>query len=319
MLMWMSLAAATDVWVGGGVVSGVAVYGAATDGAGDPVTETAVTLPLSQAEVDLRVKSGIVFVRVDADVHLDLAQDPVLPAFPVPPEYAMIELQPGDWRLQLGVVNPEFGLQGWDEWDNYLPEYSLAWAAQPSQVVGVEPGYLLGGGATKVYAYGGFDPGWAEGWATLVDAPIFGAGIASELDFFSTWSGFFAYPTLDYYGAVVALEVYPADLLWVTLDGLAGAGEGKPVVGGQLVVNVLPEAVVNPVARAELMYDPGAWATGSAVGGGLGVNVWATDWLYVGAEGRFRVIEKVKEPAAILLIGVHRPDPPDGEAAYGEE
>lgn len=319
MLLWISAALAADVWVGGGVLSGGVLYGASTDGDGDKVADTQVTLPLSQAEVDFRLKSGMVFVRVDADVHLDINQDPAIPVAPLPPEYAMVELQPGDWRIQAGVVNPEFGLQEWDEWDNYLPEYSFGWAAQPGQVVGVEPGYLLGDGSTKVFAYGGLDLAWAGSWGALPDAPIFGAGVASELDSFGTWSGVFAYPTLDYYGAVAAFEVYPAGALWLTLDGIAGSSGGSPLVGGQLVANVLPEATVNPVARVEAMWDPEFAVTGSGVGAGLGVNVWAHDWLYASAEGRFRVVDRIKQPAVIVLVGVHRPDPDDGEAAYADE
>lgn len=306
MLLLVTIAAAADVWVGGGALTGVTV------------TEGGVDLPLSQAELDFRLANDILFVRIDADVHLDLSQDPAIPVQPLPPEYAMVEFGRERYRLQVGVLNPEFGLQEWDEWDNYLPSYSYGWSWQPSQVVGAEPGVVFDDG-TKVFVYGGLDLGWSGGWATLPDAPVVGAGIASEQDAIGTWSGVFAYPTLDYYGAIAAVEVYPADPLWLTLDAIGGVAEGEPFVGGQLVANLFPEAVVNPVARVETMYDPSLWYTGSMVGGSVGVNVRPHEWVYVGVEGQFRVVEGVQAPAAVALVGVRRPEPDDDQAAYGDE
>ena len=226
--------ASPDVWLGAGVTSGVGYDSA-----------NGVAPLLSQAEVDLQADWDEVMIRVDLDVHV-YPNDPLGPLpLPVPPEAAYLQLgKSAGPYAQLGVVTANYGVEMWDERDNYIVTYATSWGASNSQLIGAIPGYRMDDG-TELFAFGGYDLGWF--------APTFGLCVATGQDAFSTWTGAFMLPT--YGGAVgvyTANEVYPLDALWLTLQ-LNGGYAGNGVVwGGPLfIANVFPEAIVGGALRAD--------------------------------------------------------------------
>lgn len=302
-MLWLcAVGWAADVWVGGGASGGITV---------DPA---GVSFPLAQGEVDFRVATDLLYFQLDADLHID-PNVPGVARYPTPPEWASLQIGRETYHLKVGVNNPAIGVQAWDEWDNYLPTYSQSWQFQPSQIVGLEPGMTLSDGS-EVFVWGGFDLGW--------NAPNVGGGYASEQDAWSTWSGVYAYPSLDcgtgtsgtYLGAVGAFEVYPADALWLTADGTGGMACGSGFASGQLIVNVLPEAIVAPAARVEATYDPDAFLTGNNWAVSVGARSFPVDWLYVAVEGKAMFVGPTMTPSATLMVGARRPEPEGGSAAY---
>ncbi len=305
-MLWLcGIGLAADVWVGGGVSGGVTF---------DPA---GLSYPPAQAEIDLRVATDLLYLQVDADVHFDL-NVPGVAAYPLPPEWASLQIGRETYHLKVGVNNPAIGVQAWDEWDNYLPTVSQSWAFQPAQIVGLEPGMTFEDGG-EVFVWGGYDLAWF--------APNVGAGYASEQDAWSTWSGVYAYPTLDcgtatpgtYVGAVGAFEVYPSDALWLTVDGTGGLACGTQFVSGQLIVNVVPEAIVAPAARIEATYDPDAFGTGNNWAVSVGARSFPVDWLWVAVEGKAMFVGDTMTPSVTLMVGARRPEPEGGSAVYEEE
>ena len=267
----------------------------------------------TQVELDVQAAKGPLWFRLDLDVHVDpnLPREGSFYVAPVPPEEAFVQIGRRHLFLKAGVSNPSMGLQEWDAWANYLPAYSTTWAVQPGQVLGGNGGWRTSGG-TVLGVYGGQDLGWG--------APIVGAYVASEQDAFSTWSGVAAWPTMGYYAAFPSVELYPADWLWVDVDGAVGLVKGAGFGGGQLVLNFFPESEPNPVIRLEKLVDPkGALRNDEDIGLDLpdtafavGMNVNPADWLRLSAEGRVEWYRGAVESSGIFYIGVHPTEEPDG-------
>lgn len=309
LLVFPAMAADVDTWFGGGVSLGA--Y-ATPDAAG-----TFASTTVSQAEADARFATGVVYGRLDLDVHMD----PASPAWDgqVPLEWAMLQVSPGTWFVRAGVTNPNIGLEDWDDWVNYLPTTSVLFdGASPGRLGGGEVGWTFSDGG-QAFVFGGWDMDWA--------APSFGGGYASEQDAWSTWSGLVAQPTLDFgtgtpglYGFFGALEIYPADALWLTLDGGGGVMGGSPFAGAQLIANVLPEAVVQPVARVEGVFDPDDMMGAPVATASVGARVQPLDWLRVAVEGKYSVDPATENGlGAFLTLDVWRPEPPPYAAVEEDE
>lgn len=306
------LAGDPAVWVGG---AGSAQLGYQKSGlAGTEV----------QAELDARVEQGPFYFRADLDftLGLDGGAHPVM----FPPEWLMIQYSPGAVRLRAGVVNPNIGLEDWDPWNNYLPTFSILFnGASPGRVLGGEVAYQVGN--AEVFAFGGADMDFVASDVFIPElTPIAGLGVWAEGESLATWSGLALYPTESYYGAFAAVEYYPLDQLWVSLDGGLGLSAGEPFAGAQLVVNVMPEAVVAPVARVEGVYDPGGVALGGADAGvakgtfSLGARLQALASLSVMAEGKLTLWGSgLVDPGVFIRVTGFRPEPPTYTALTPEE
>jgi hypothetical protein len=235
-------AAAQDMWMGGQVGTGLQY-----------VQGVGVGTVLSQVEADFRYATGDWFFRIDLDYHFD----PIFfgeglndgyqigPHYPLPPEYAVVQWKPGKFFLRGGVTNPDFGLQEWDEKDNYLPTYTNGWVWANGQNLGIEPGLRFDDG-TDLFAFAGYDMAWLT--------PGFGAGVQTEQDWFGTWSGFFVLPWYGYAAIYAANELYPSDALWLSLEINAGIAAGDPLIGGQFVANLFPDASYGGAVRGEMKF-----------------------------------------------------------------
>ncbi len=284
-----------EAWVGAGLTTGAVIDG---DGVG--------AYPTSQLEVNARMGAGQVMGRLDLDVHFDPIEAAEGPALPYPPEVAFVQLGRTHGRVRLGVTAPNFGLQEWDERDNYLPSFSTGWALQNGQNVGIEPGWAFDDG-TEVFAFGGWDLAWAT--------PSAGAGVATEQESWGTWTGAFVMPDLDYTALFTANEVYPHDLLWLTVELDGGVVAKDWFAGGQLVANLAPESIVGGAVRFDVHH-----AT-SGVEAALGVPVppfvataaaraRPNDWLLVALSGSLAVERGGGlAPGALLLVDLHVPEP----------
>ncbi len=289
--------AGPDVWLGAGVTSGVGYD-----------TVNGVAPLLSQAEVNLQADWEEVVVRVDLDVHV-YPDDPLAPLpLPVPPEAAYVQLgtSAGPYA-QVGVVTQNIAIEMWDERDNYMVTYSTGWGASNSQLIGAIPGFRFEDG-TEVFLAGGYDLGWF--------APSIGAGVATEQDVFSTWSGAFLLPT---YGGAFAFysanEVYPLDALWLTLQLEGGhAGEGVFWGGPLFIASLFPEAVVGGAVRAEAILFGASEAEAllevpmPPLALSAAVHVWPTDWLYIAGEGKLTMTGGASIPSVALLVDLHVPE-----------
>ncbi|MEQ1501441.1 MAG: hypothetical protein ABMB14_04380 [Myxococcota bacterium] len=232
-----ALAAETEGWVGGHVTTGLQVD-----------QDQGVGTILSQVELDARAETSGVYFRLDLDYHFDPlffsadnSEYQLGPHYPLPPEVALVQF--GDkYHLRAGVVNPNFGLQGWDEKETYLPTYTYSFALTNGQILGIEPGITFDDG-TGLFVFGGYDMGF--------QVPDVGFGVSTEQDAFGTWSGVFWLPTEDYVLLLSANEVYPADWLWLTLEIDAGLASGGGIAGGELVASLWPESIVGGALRVE--------------------------------------------------------------------
>ena len=290
-------------WFGAGATSGVSF------------SPDAVAPILSQAEVDARFEWPDVFVRIDLDVHFypDAIGDG--PALPYPPEYALVQFG-HDKRLRLGVVNPAIGLQGWDERVNYLPTYSTSWSYANGQILGAEPGLVLGDG-TELFVFGGYDLSWLT--------PNVGLGVATEQDAYSTWTGVFCLPVYTdtpYIALFSDHEVYPLDALWLDLEIDAGFVDGQIFGGPTFVADILPESMVGFAVRGEHNFNidaaeaidlPGLDASTASVA----VRVDPTPWSHFAVEGKAAFPQDGGDmvPSATLLLDVHVPEPDDDYSA----
>ena len=81
-----------------------------------------------------------------------------------------------------------------------------------------------------------------------------GTGVQTEQDFFGTWSGFFVLPWYGYAALYAANEIYPADALWLSLEINAGIPAGDPLIGGQFVANLFPDASYGGAVRGEMQF-----------------------------------------------------------------
>ncbi len=312
--LWASPAFALDTFVGGAASGGVTVGGDGSGGIG-------VAPTIAQAEIDGRLATPDVYVRVDLDVHVDPANLGDGLAAPVPPEWAMVQFGRQQYHVRLGVTNPNIGLQQWDEWQNYLPSYSIMWGAQPSQILGVEPGIDFDSGLS-VFAYGGYDLGWGglsvvpgTGLMTNSRGLTAGAGFSLSSDGYYAALSAAAYPIagFDYYAAFGTFELYPMDQLTLSLDGGAGLMGGAPFAGAQLQVIGLPGTIVSPVARFELAHggglegELGALPTATA---SLGAKVAPCEFATLQVEGKGSFYATGgPQLMAEVLVSVFRPEP----------
>lgn len=307
LLLPAAFAADLDFWYGG-ALSSVSGY------QGSPYT-------MLQAEGDIRLGYGALFAAIDLDYHFDPfltdAQGNITPISPTyPPEAAYVQLGRKTWFVRAGVQSPAIGLEGWDEWNNYLPTFSLMFDnAYMGRMLGGSVGRYLDDG-TELSLFGGVDLDYAYPGYT----PIAGASIATEQDSFSTWSGVIAYPADDQYMGVLALELYPADFLSVAIDGGGGVGGESPFAGGELVVALLPEFVVHPAVRGEYVWDPDGYLGAPMASAGVGAKVDCADWMQVGVEGKMMFGSGDPVPGGFAQVTFFRPED-DAPSAFdgGEE
>lgn len=315
-MLWWSLAMAwceePELWIGAGATTGVVVSG---DGVG--------AAP-SQLEANLRVGWEDVYLRVDADLHVDpnaYFRDDGSDAMPIPfaPEWAMLQIGRKTWYGRLGVTNPNFGLFDWDERRNYLPTFNTMFGPTNGQNLGAEFGRFFDDGAGEVYVYGGYDLAWL--------APGAGAGVAWEGDSFATWSGFTYFPGMRYGVGVAAMEVYPTDWLWLSAEPGFGMVEDKAFGGGQVVATLFGDAPLSGSLRADAVAG-GAPAEDlleisiPPLQLGAGLKYRPNDWLTIMGEANAVWSHGGGRPgvAGTLLLDVHVPEP-DGpyEAALAVE
>ena len=133
----------------------------------------------TQVEGDVRFEKDDLYLRADVDVTLDTLGG-VTPTM-YPPEWAMVQYAPGSLRLRLSVTSPNFNVEDWDAWNNYLPTFSVMFnGASPGRLLGGQVGWALDD-ATEVFAYGGLDLDYctlADPECAFADAPpIAGLGI----------------------------------------------------------------------------------------------------------------------------------------------
>lgn len=266
----------------------------------------------SQVEADGRLRYGAVSARVDLDLHLDPAAPGVV-VRPYAPEWAAIQVGQGRYRLRGGVINPMISLEDWDEWDNYLPTYSLLFSgASLGRVRGGEAEVAFDDG-TAVFVFAGQDLDFGVAPPPLV----VGAGVSSEQDAFGTWSGVAAYPTEGWYAGYGSVEVYPHDQLSVALDTSFGTSAGAPFFTGQLVLNALPEAAVQPVARVESLWDPQGAVLDAQDGlkrytASLGARWAPADPVLLSLEAKLDALGPTPVPGIFLGVSLFRGEPEDG-------
>ncbi|MGK3988945.1 hypothetical protein WME99_38230 [Sorangium sp. So ce136] len=287
----------------------------------------------AQAEVGLRIASDSLYFRLDLDMQA--ASAPLgLPAFGLPafvypewslpapelkigpPEWAMLQIGREDYHLRLGVITHAIGIEDWDNWVNYFPTFSTMISTVPGRMLGVEPGLVLGEGY-EVNVFGGLD--------LDVNAPTFGAGLTTMQALWSTWSGVAFYPTIDFYSAVVALELYPAEALTVSIDGSvglvglpdeAGATKLKPWVGGEFIANILPKVAIHPLVRVQGLHEPGGalsaflFAPQPSLSASAGLTYAPFDELKISLEGKASRVEDDILPGLFALVALRRPEPP---------
>lgn len=291
------VALAGETWIGGGVGAAAGVFPGFQD-------------INAQVELDARFEAGRVFGRFDVDFNTYYVAGET--SFLLPPEWAMIQVGREGPFARAGVFNPNIGLEDWDIRNNYLPSFSQMFNyASAGRVLGGELGFHFGDGS-EVAAFVGSDMDWDD-YDISSPTLITGAWVSAEKDLFSTWSGVVLYPMDSYYGLFAAIEVYPHDLVWVTLDGGVGFSESSPYAGGQLVVNVLPEAIVTPVARGEAFYDPDdALGLGLKGTASVGARSYPNDWLTLQVEGKALFGDDTNpgvHPGVYVSAWAHRADP----------
>lgn len=299
--MWLLVGAASaaDFWIGGGLAAGIAYE----EGAVAPMATSTV----SQVELDVTMDADRITGAAEIDVHLDPAALGWNDQIPVEALWVRFDGEQG--YVLGGVSSPNIGLEGWDDWENYLPSTSATFDnVSAGRVLGVEVGRDLDEGGT-VFGFGGMDLDWSAPFEDYWE-PTAGVGYASEQDGWGTWSGVCMRPKSEHYGLFAAIEVYPSDLFSVAIDGTASLLDTQPFVAGQLVVNVLPDTLVTPVARVEGIYDPtDAAGVGYDMSASLGARVQPVDWGRANVEAKVYVGDDGASPAAYLTIDIFRPEP----------
>jgi hypothetical protein len=310
MFPWLAAAAAraADVWLGGALSPGVEANG------------DVVTVPM-QAEGDVRAEWDHVYVRLDADVHLQPVDNQEVVEQPYPVEWAMVQIGAGEdpYRLRLGLTNPNVMIEDRDAWNNALPTFSLMFDA-------ASPGRLLGGEAvlhrpdgTEIFAWGGLDLdfyGYPPVSNDTVVVPTIGAGVSTEQDAFGTATGVAWWPSDAFGGLFGCLELYPLDPVWFTFDGSVGLSGDAPFAGGAFLVQVFPDAFASGVVRVEGVIDPDDAALGGAFDGVLdgtasvGTRVRPVPALLFQLELKALVQGGEISPGVAALATLHRPEPP---------
>jgi hypothetical protein len=165
-----------------------------------------------------------------------------------------------------------------------------------------------------LFAFGGWDLDWAS-WGG-------GVGVATLQDAYSTWSGIVLYPEFAGGGcpdgegacfnafAQLAFEFYPATPLWVAIEAYPGIKGGSFYTGTQLVANILPEAVVNPYVRGEILIDPDevTGAPGHSVSIGGRSDLLEFIRVMLEAKAAFPTGGDA-DLGVVLTLAVHRPEP----------
>lgn len=309
-----------ETFVGGNVITG-AQYVQGPSGA----EGTGVGTIQSQVEFDLRLATGPLFVRLDLDYHVDPwffgkenADYTLVPGYPLPPEFAFVQLG-HKYHVRMGVTSPNFGMQVWDEKDNYLPTFSSGWTVQNGQCLGLEAGMYLGDDtATEVFAFGGYDMAWF--------APVFGAGVSSAQDMWGTWTGLFVLPTYPYAMFHTGNEVYPLDAMYVSTELNVGYADGDIIGGGQIVLDILPESVVGFDVRADKQFFTDKAATllevdvpSFALSGAVRVD--PVDFFHVALEGKQTWPRGGGDPffTGTLLLSAQVPGEPSSPYVVSEE
>jgi hypothetical protein len=250
----------------------------------------------SQLEADGRLRYGWLSARLDLDLHVDPFAPSVI-VRPYAPEWASLQIGQDRARLRAGVVNPAISLEDWDEWDNYLPTFSLLFTgASLGRIRGAEAELSLEDG-TALFVFAGQDLDFG------VQPPPFvvGAGIATEQEAFGTWSGVAAYPSEAYYAAYGSVELYPHDQLSVAVDTSLGLSAGAPFFTGQLVLNALPEAAV-------LVAEPGLRRATASVG----ARYAPADPVLISLEAKLDALGSAPVPGIFLGLSLFRSEPDDG-------
>lgn len=296
MLLLVGAALAADVWIGGGASAGVAYEG----GAIAPMATSTV----SQVELDATLDADRLSAAAEIDVHID----PAAPAWDdqIPVEALWVQYTGENGYFKAGISTPDIGLEGWDDWENYLPSLSATFdGAAVGRVLGVELGKPLDEGG-QVFVFGGADLDWSSPYEGAWE-PTGGIGYSSEQEAWATWSGVYMRPGLEQYGLLAAIEIYPHEKVWVSVDGTASLLDTAPFVSGQLVVNILPDTLVTPVVRVEGIYDPkDAVGAGYDMSASVGARVQPVDWARVNLEGKAYVGGGTVSPAAYLTLDVFR-------------
>lgn len=262
----------------------------------------------SQVELDVWGGNPTVGFALDLDYHIDPywfggdnSEFTLSPHYPLPPEAAYIRLG-RTTQAQIGVVNPNLGIQEWDEHLNYLGTFSNSWALTNGQIAGAQVVHPVGD--THIFAFGGYDMAWLAAGG--------GVGVYHEGDAFGTWTGLVYEPGWDYALLLSANEFYPADALWVVVELDAGMAGGGSFGGGQIIANVRPEAAVGGALRVdhqrmspEAIDAMGAAVDRTAVTGSLRVD--PNDWLHVALDAGLGVPEGGDAHGKVaLLVAAYR-------------
>jgi hypothetical protein len=305
-----SAAFAGEAFIGGGVSGGVVASSETGVASADGLT--------TQAELDVAVGWGWGHIRADLDVHVDpnlIGQDgeDVL-AYPSPwPEWGMIQLG-REKHLRLGLLNPNLGVEDWDPWVNYAPTHSnnFIWVGS-GRFLGADVGISTDSGY-DLFAFGGYDVDWASYGG--------GVGVATAQDAWATWSGLVVYP--EFAGgncpggddtcfnafAQLAVELYPADPLWIAVEAYPGVKGGSFFTSTQFVANIVPEAAVNPYVRAELLFDPDRVTGAPGSTASIGARTDLPEFLRVMAEAKATFLPGgTTDLGVALTVAVHRPEP----------
>jgi hypothetical protein len=316
---WMAIAAAGELesFIGGGASGGITAFSESDFASADALT--------TQAELDVAAGWGWGHVRVDWDFHVDpntLGDEGAdffsYPSavsgtgqFPVP-EWAMVQFG-REQHARVGIVNPNLGVEDWDPWINYAPTYSNNFVyVGAGRFLGADIGISTDSGY-DLFAFGGFDVDWASYGG--------GVGVATAQDLWSTWSGIVVYPQFEGGGCPggedpcfnmfgqLAVEFYPIDPLWIAVEAYPGVKDDSFYTSTQLIANVLPEAIVNPFARGELLFDPDevTGAPGSSVS--IGARSDVPDFLRLMLEGKAVFLGDVTDFGVAFTVAVHRPEP----------
>jgi hypothetical protein len=231
-------------------------------------------------------------------------------------------------HARLGIINPNLGVEDWDPWINYAPSYSNNFVyVGAGRFLGADVGISTDNGY-DYFAFGGFDLDW-QSWGG-------GVGVATLQDAYSTWSGIVIYPefgvcpdgdTCFNAFAQLALELYPASALWLAIEAYPGIKDGSFYTSTQLVANIIPESIVNPYVRGEVLIDPDnvTFAPGHSVS--IGGRSDLLDFIRIMVEGKAVFVPNGDADLGVVVtLAVHRPEPnaysftdPFGAAIEDEE
>jgi hypothetical protein len=318
LVTWTSFALAADAWIGGGLEveagydDNAAAVGANVEG-----------------EVDARFEQGPVFLRLDYDLKLDLAQKQITNKG-WGPEWAMLQIGRDGPRARLGVVNPSVGLEDWDDRLNYLPTTSACFDWGVGRILGADIGWQLADGP-DLFVFGGYDLDY--------DAYGGGGGILYEGDKWGLWSGFAGYPELDQYMLIPSAEWYFGQTT-LSVDTTLGMVGGSPYFTSETLIDLYPDTAFSPVARVEINADPGGVLDDPENGdftqsasASLGFNFWPmriahaddvrlANLLKIQLEGRvFKPSSReggLAYPGVFVAVTLWRPEPEAFTARYEE-